>query len=79
MLRIILLIAGVFILLRLVSRLFPSRSSQTGTASGGQTSKMVRCDFCKLYVLQDEAIKVSDDQYFCSRQHRDMRMINKDG
>ncbi len=35
-----------------------------------ESSKMVKCAYCELYIPVDEALK-SEEQYFCSEHHRD--------
>jgi len=79
MFRIILVCAVVWILLRLVYRLFSGGSRTDPRARDKQASKMVRCACCDLYTVQDDAIRGPDNKYYCSEEHREAAMINKDG
>ena len=79
MVRIILVCAVAWILLRLVYRLFSGSPQTDVRAQDKQASKMVRCACCDLYTVQDDAIRGPDNKYYCSEEHREAAMINKDG
>jgi hypothetical protein len=77
-LRLILFLAAVFILAGLLRRLLSGKLNSPRHNPEVRSSKMVRCAYCQLYVLQDDAIRTSDNLYYCSQDHKKL-MINKDG
>ena len=78
MYRVLLICAVIFLLLRLIYRMFSGRIRSVAGMRDRQPTKMVKCACCELYLAQADAIRGPDDNYYCSREHRESAIINKD-
>lgn len=65
MLRILILIAAVWIIYRLFSH---KRKTAEPHDKGEKRLSAVRCSFCGIYVDKNDAIN-KEDLFFCSRDH----------
>jgi len=67
--RLILLVAVVWLVLGLVRRLRQG-PARPPSAAPPQSTHMVRCDHCGVYVPEGEAVRAGG-QVYCSTAHRD--------
>lgn len=67
LLRIIIVLVGLWLVLSLIKRFLSSRQkSQSNTPS---IANMVACDYCGTHVPEPEAIR-DGDKHFCSKEHQ---------
>lgn len=70
MLKILLLLAGIFLVLVLFSK--PRRrAARAEPEQPKRVEDMVRCGHCGVYLPKHESIS-SDGQYFCCEEHRSL-------
>jgi len=67
LIRILILFAVLWLLLRLVRRMLPPTRPGSSPQAGG---RMVRCEQCGVYLPVGEAIG-RDGRYYCSPEHRE--------
>ena len=70
MLRILLLLALLFIIVYFLRRLFSVNGASAKRSGKRLRARMVKCGHCGTYVPEEDAVKVSGKTY-CSEAHRD--------
>jgi uncharacterized protein len=68
LLRIAILLFGVWIVLRIVRKAISHRRSDASPLP--PPADMLRCDYCEVFVPRDEAIE-KNGKHYCSSQHAD--------
>ena len=66
MLRLLIIILLLVLLFVLSKRFLPEKPSEQDEP---RIAKMVRCDYCQLYIPHTSAIKHTD-RYYCCDEHR---------
>ncbi len=74
LIRLILLILLIYFLLRWVTRFILQSRNEKMTAQKA-AKKMVRCDYCGVFVPQSEALEYQG-KYYCSKSH--LELAHKD-
>jgi len=67
--RILVLIVIGLLLYIIINNLL--RNSRRPSSDNVSSEKMVRCSYCNLHLLEQEAIKHGSN-YFCSQEHQDL-------
>ncbi|MYH70079.1 MAG: hypothetical protein F4147_08275 [Gammaproteobacteria bacterium] len=67
MLRLLIIALLLVLLLALVKRFFPGKPPGPDEP---RIAKMVRCDYCQIYIPHTSAIKHAD-RYYCCDEHRE--------
>jgi len=55
----------------LLRSILPKSATGPANSRRARHSKMVKCDYCKLYIAQEEAIG-KQDKYYCSEEHKNL-------
>jgi len=76
MLRFILILAILIALISLIRGIIRTTKLKISQSKTAELSKMVRCEYCELYISIDEAIK-ANDKYYCSLQHQSLQVDKK--
>ena len=66
LLRIILILFGVWLVLQIIKRALASR--QDNSSHQPSITNMVACDQCGVHLPESEAIR-ENDRYYCSEEH----------
>ena len=74
--RILILFAIIFIVLVMIRRLFSGSQGKTAKIRD-RSSSTVKCAYCQVYILKEEAIK-SNNNYYCTLEHKNMALSNPD-
>lgn len=73
LIRLLFLIGIIYIAYRLVRKLAENNNS---SISEQKTTSMVRCAFCNVYVIKQEAC-FRDNNYYCNPEHYEQAINNK--
>ena len=69
MLRILLIVVVLTLLIAVIKRMkFPTKGDHKDSAKQSP-AKMVKCNYCELYVRQKDALH-SGGQYYCCNEHK---------
>ena len=71
-LRILLIVTLLGAICFIIMKLFSLRESDN---TSSKSSKMVACEYCELYIPEDDAV-VTELKYFCCREHRETWLKN---
>ncbi len=71
MLRLLFIILLLVLLLALVRRFLPGKPDTPDEPDEPRIAKMVRCDYCRIYIPQTSAIKHAE-RYYCCDEHKSM-------
>ena len=67
MLRLLIIILLVVLLFALIKRFLPGKLPEPDEP---RIAKMVRCDYCQIYIPHTSAIKHAG-RYYCCKEHRE--------
>ena len=67
LLRLIIILFGVWLVIRIIKRSFAS-SSRAGRRAKPAIARMVACAHCGVHVPESEAIQ-DGDRFYCSKEH----------
>lgn len=75
--RLLIIIMVIYVLYYLSRRFLSGPSRGLGNSPGGRRSKMVKCEYCQVYITEEEAVGKSGD-FYCSADHKHRAQLDKD-